>query len=320
MKMKWFTMLALVLPLSIALDVQAGDPIVPGTGVKVDAVGDDFEDESWSYSFNGYKSSEEMDKNRRLPAGRSANGRWYEGIKRGHPDVIKRVLTPEGGLPGSQGALLLQSIHTGIPNRPTYRQQQDDFIANVNNLVGGNVPVWRAPNVVTRVYFPPVDEWENRSGCHFAFRVALTTTVRKSNGIFGSKSESETYWPGMFVDFRSQGKGQEHDYAFIRVRANSRGGEYKGKQIEVTGWWTMGISVSPDGQVHYYAKPGLEDLGPEDRIASEFPYGFRAERFKTFFFNVCSGDDGRTPSTAFIVDDPTVYFVDRQANAGRRIR
>ena len=31
------------------------------------------------------------------------NGRWYEGMKRGQPDVIKRVPTPAGGLPGSTG-------------------------------------------------------------------------------------------------------------------------------------------------------------------------------------------------------------------------
>ncbi len=38
-----------------------------------------------------------------------------EGMKRGQPDLIKRVPTPPGGLPGSQGSLLLRSLSTGIP-------------------------------------------------------------------------------------------------------------------------------------------------------------------------------------------------------------
>ena len=53
----------------------------------------------------------------------------------------------------------------------------------------------------------------------------------------------------------------------------------------------------------------VEDLTVEDHIATEFPYSFRAERFKTFFFNVCNGDNGRTWSTPWIIDDPTLYYL-----------
>ena len=46
------------------------------------------------------------------------------------------------------------------------------------------------------------------------------------------------------------------------------------------------MSYTPDGQVHYFAKPGIEDLTEKDRIASQFPYGYRCHfaAFKTFFF------------------------------------
>jgi hypothetical protein len=91
------------------------------------------------------------------------------------------------------------------------------------------------------------------------------------------------------------------------VRGDSSGGDFKGPQITTTGWWTMGMSVTPDGMVHYYAKPGIENLTEKDYISSQYPYSFRCERFKTFFFDVCNGDDGKTWSTAWIVDDPTVY-------------
>ena len=53
-------------------------PVVPGTGQKSDKVGDDFEDEKWSYNFNNPKSSHEQDDQIRYPAGGSVNGRWSE--------------------------------------------------------------------------------------------------------------------------------------------------------------------------------------------------------------------------------------------------
>jgi len=78
--------------------------------------------------------------------------------------------------------------------------------------------------------------------------------------------------------------------------------------VEQLGWWTLGMSVSPDGQVHYYARPGIEDLTAEDRIASSYPFGRRAVSFHTFFFNVCNGDDNQTWSTEWIIDDPKMYL------------
>ena len=301
----------LVLIGSGTLSAQRSTPIVPGTGQEVQGVGDDFEAEDWGYRFAGAKSSEEIDGQKRLPAGSSTNGRWYEGIKRGHPDVVQRVETPEGGLEGSEGSLLLQSLRTGVPGRISRKLQQDDFICNIHSRMKQTIPASRAPNFVVRVYLPPVDQWENRSGPHFAVRAALGTTKRtQSTGLFsvGSKMESETYWPGMFIEFASKnGTSRPEDTAYIRVRSNSRGGDYKSIPIEVTGWWTFGMSVTPDGRVHYYAKPGIEDLTEADRIASEMPYSYRCEHFKTFFFNVCNGDDGRTWSTPWIIDDARLY-------------
>ncbi len=108
----------------------------PGTGTQLTQVGDDFEDESWSFVFNNPKSTEDIDENQRQPLGQSTNKRWYEGAKRGHPDIVQRVPTPEGGLEGSTGALLLKSLYTGIPNRPSRKMHQDDFICNVQYRIG----------------------------------------------------------------------------------------------------------------------------------------------------------------------------------------
>ena len=283
--------------------------LVPGTGQKLTQVGDDFEDEDWRWNPNWPKSSKNLNSFTGGYGGQSQNGRWYEGIKRGQPDVVRRVPTPKGGLPGSKGSMLLRSLYTGIPQRPSYQLQQDDFIADVHYSIG-TIPVAQSPSVVVRVFMPPVDQWEDRSGPTFAFRVACTTTVReRPRGLFSTAGyKTETYWPGMFVEFDSKtDNGRDYDSASLRVRGNSYGQDYEGPPIKQTGWWTMGLSCTPDGRVHYYAHPGLEPLSQDDHIASEYPYGYRAERFKTFFFNVCNGDDGKTWSTPWIVDDAEVF-------------
>jgi hypothetical protein len=291
--------------------------VVPGTGSEIIGVADDFEAPKWGYTPRDPKSTEDIDENQRGPMGRSANGRWYEGIKRGHPDIVKRVPTPPGGLPGSQGALLMKSKFTGIPGRPSGTMHQDDFVANVQYRLRRRIDVSEVPSVTTRVWLPPVEEWENRSGPHFGFRLALETTAMVDNevgiGIFKrTKREmgNEVYWPGMFVEFENKGQTRKaDDYAYLRIRSNSRGGDFRGPQITTTGWWTMGMSVTPDGMIHYYAAPGIEDLTEQDYITSQFPYDYKCERFRTFFYNVCSADDGRRWSTEFIVDDPKVFVL-----------
>lgn len=300
-----------------ASDASAQRPVVPGTGSEIVGVADDFEDPSWGYIPRDPKSTEDIDENQRGPMGRSTNGRWYEGIKRGHPDIVKRVATPKGGLEGSTGSLLMKSLQTGIPGQPSGTMHQDDFVANVQYRLKRTIDVSEAPNVTTRVFLPPVDTWENRSGPHFGFRLALETTAMVDKevgiGIFKhTKKEmgNEVYWPGLFVEFESKGDSKkDHDYAYLRVRSNQRGGDFRGPQITTTGWWTMGMSVTPDGMVHYYASPGVDELTEADYITSQFPYGYKCERFRTFFYNVCSADDGRRWSTEFIVDDPKVYLL-----------
>lgn len=284
--------------------------LVPGTGRKIDSVGDDFEDKDWKYNFQMPKSSENIDKKRRGPFGRAANNRWYEGAKRGDPDVVERVKTPAGGLPGSKGALLLRSLKTGVPGRNSFKLQQDDFICNIHEKIG-RTEISRGPSCVVRVFLPPVDTWENRTGPHFAFRTAMETTVRKAKSNFfsiGNSKETEIYWPGMFIEFESKHDGKRpHDYAWIRVRSDRLGRDFKGMQITKAGWWTLGISMDARG-VHYFAKPGVEDLTAADHITSQVPYGFKPERFRTMFFNVCNGDNGKTWSTDWIIDDPSFYI------------
>lgn len=308
---------SLVVVSAVVVDVRAASPIVPGTGAKVTNVGDDFEDENWGFVHNFPKSSEELDEQKRYPTGQATNGRWYEGIKRGQPDFLKRVPTPEGGLAGSQGSLLMTTLNSGIPGNRSFQMQQDDLILNIHTQMRGMIPISQEPNCVVRVYMPPFEKWEDRSGATFGFRISLQTHAwkepeEKSRSIFSSNRKEylpETYWPGMFVQFRSESdRRNQTDSAYFTIRGNQRGGDFKGPEITQTGWWTLGMSCTSDGMVHYYISPGIDDLTPEDYVTSQFPYGYKAEQFRTFFFNVCNRDDGRTWATPWIIDDPTLYL------------
>lgn len=296
--------------------VVGAQVLVPGTGQRVTAVGDDFEDPEWSYVFNLPKSSDENDNRKRLPAGVSTNRRWFEGVMRGQPDVIKRVPTPEGGLSGSEGALLLVSQRTGVPGRYSRKMQQDDFIVNVSNRLRGSIPVSRSPSVVVRVYLPPWEEWEQRTGPSFGFRAAcLTHKQEKKKGFFGGGTQRvlETYWPGLFIQFNKGDGDKRSDSAVLIVRGRGSGHDFRGPTIKQPGWWTLGMSFTPDGAVHYFARAGVEDLRASDRISSQYPYGYRCERLNSFFFNICSGDNGNW-STPWIIDDAALYYASRYAS------
>ena len=318
--MKTFFRLSVCLvTLCVVQQAFSAAPVVPGTGVEVTQVGDDFEDPAWVFYPNGAKSSYNIDEVRRLPGGQSKNGRWYEGVKRGYPDMVKRVPTPTGGLEGSTHSLLLKTLRTGVPGRISGQLQQDDFVCNIHQRVGAT-PVSQTPSFVVRVFLPPIDTWENRTGPSLGIRAALETTALKENEgflSFGKSYQNETYWPGMFINLESEtDRGREYDSAFISIRGARNGADFRSKPITVTGWWTFGMSVTSDGMVHYYASPGVDDLTSEDYLTSQFPYGYRAERMKTFFFNVCNGDNGRIWSTSWIIDDAKFYV--RSTRSARR--
>ena len=278
----------------------AATPVVPGSGQRVTQIGDDFEDPNWNFNYHHPKSSRNINKRENGPLGASDNQRWLEGPHRGTPDVMQRVPTPVGGLTGSEGSVLIRSIRPGIPNQITYKTQQDDIMVQVKRRLGQPVPVSALPNCVVRVYVPPFDQWEDRSGASFGFRCDCW-------GRKPGQRKLEQYWPGIFLNFRSAtDKNVAEDVAYLTIRSDQYGRDIRGPAV-TPGWWTMGLSVSADGMCHFYAKPGIDNLTAADHLASYYPYGFRAERFDLFFFNVLTMDNGKTWSTPWIIDDPQFF-------------
>ena len=293
--------LSLIALASICPQPGAAAPFVPGTGEFLSDCCDDFEDSTWSYKYNHPKSSHEQDEKQRTPGGFSSNRLWHEGGKRGTPDLVKRVDTPLGGIDGSTSALLFATKNSGIPGRPSNQQQQDDLLMLFDRRLGRSIPVQWQPSCTVRVYLPPFDEWENRTGASFGMR---------ADCVGRGKDGNEPYWPGMFLLFRhANGKSIKQDFAKLTVRSNHRGQDVRSHDITEPGWWTLGMSFTSDGQVHYYASPGVDELTADDYLMSSYPYGYRCMTFNNFFFNVANWDNGRTWSTPWVIDDPKVFVM-----------
>jgi hypothetical protein len=299
---------------------RSSSTMIPGTGTCIDYASDDFEEDGWEFIHRHPKSSREQDEATRSPMGYSSNSRWHEGPERGQPDQIEVVTTPPGGLEGSERSLLMRTLNSGIPGYRSNDVQQDDLISNSISRLRGGIPVGERPSVTVRVYLPPAEQWEKRSGPHFGFRTSASTlTTGKTSGLFSISRENEVepYWPGMWIHFRSTAtRGVEKDSAYIAVRSNRMGHDFPAKEITEFGWWTLGMSYTPDGMVHYYASPGVDELTAADYLTSQYPYGFQARQFRTYFFDVCNRNDGRSWSTPFVIDDPKLYVVDaRRVNS-----
>ncbi|HEX3999589.1 MAG TPA: hypothetical protein VHX65_13635 [Pirellulales bacterium] len=315
------TLVAMAFAISLVHARQSrAQDFIPGSGRRVMEVGDDFEAPKWNYIANLPKSSQNIDGQERLPGGVAANGRWFEPMMRGAPDIVRLVQTPPGGIAGSKGAMLMQTLWSGVPGRPSFKPQQDDFVADVASKIG-MTPVSRWPSVVVKVYLPPFDKWEKRTGNSFGYRACCHAT--KTSYSWGRRTmKDDIYWPGMFICFYSKAdSGQKEDSAQFIIRANEMGQDVAGPRITKPGWYSLGMSFGPNGQVNYYIHEGVENFTAKDHVASYFAYSSKCEQFESFFFDLVNMDDGHSWSTQWIVDDAFMYIADGTSTAstsGRR--
>src|SRR6478752_4095147 len=104
-------------------------------------------------------------------------------------------------------------------------------------------------------------------------------------------------------------EGEMVEGAQITVRGDKLGRDIRKVDIDEPGWWTLGVSFSQDGEVHYYAHKGIGDLTADDHLMSSFPYSEKCTTFNNFFFNVANMDNGHTWSTPWVIDDPKIYVI-----------
>ncbi len=91
---RWTRIGAFSLACLFCVNMLSGTTGVPGFGVKIQTPAMILKMPNGLTSTKSQIQRED-DENARFPMGYSANGRWFEGMKRGHPDVVKRVATPE---------------------------------------------------------------------------------------------------------------------------------------------------------------------------------------------------------------------------------
>ena len=85
--------------LAPGLAATATAQVIPGTGMRAAEVGDDFEDEKWTYNTASPKSSYEQDEQIRNPGGSSTNGRWAESTNAAIPTSSGACRLPPMGFP-----------------------------------------------------------------------------------------------------------------------------------------------------------------------------------------------------------------------------
>ena len=248
---------------------------MPGTGEFLKDCCDDFEDPNWSYRYNLPKSSHEQDENQRSPGGMSNNGLWHEGGKRGTPDVVKRVPTPPGGIEGSTGALMFATKNSGIPGNVQQQAAAGRPVDDVQPPAG------------------PVDSDDLAAELHGARLSAGVGQVGKSQWsvvrhavrLPGRNPDGtmEAYWPGMFMLFQS--KTEQGRQTGSRARSRSAATVWATMSAASTsiepGWWTLGMSFTADGQIHYYGHKGVDDLTADDSSDVELSVQHEVHRRST---------------------------------------
>ena len=234
---------------------------------------------------------------------------------------MQRVPTPEGGLEGSAWSLLMASKATGIPGKLTRKGEQDDVFMSVNARIGHLLsPVLaRARASSCALTSRPFEEWEDCAPARsFGPAGARTTRGKKQD-----KDETEPYWPGIFVNFkRPADRFKNEAPAYWVIRASNPGGDYRSLPIKESGWYTLGMSFTGDGMIHYYIRQGVGDLTASTRVASQFPYIFQCLYVIDVFFDIFGSNDGQTWTTGWIIDDPAVYlaYPPRMQHANQRGR
>ncbi|HEV7406040.1 MAG TPA: hypothetical protein VGO11_24050 [Chthoniobacteraceae bacterium] len=202
---------------------------VPGTGVVIDAISDEFEP-PWTFDYQNNLSS---------------NGFWY-GSFRGAPEILELVTPPGGGDSTSTTALRLRSVDTADVDYPG----AEDLVSQFYNttLFGRAVTFAEEPSYVTWAWFPPISTWPQTvdgSNC-FGFRLAA-----RDHTLVGPDNANGEYYPSIWAYRGSDGQG----YLVARV-GDGYVEDVPIASLPAGGWYTLGMSWNAQGRTEYYAASG----------------------------------------------------------------
>lgn len=266
---------------------------LPGTGIKITQLSDDFENPNWSFNYASNISS---------------NGMWY-GSLRGAPEVLNRTTPPAGGIPGQTGALQIRSRDNDNDGYP----QQEDLVTKFHNQLYGRY-LQRAdqPSFVAHIYMPPYASMQ-KDWSTLGFRIEA-----RSNQL-----NPGYYYPSIWLQYYNYGGNYPNNFGVVvrmgdgfasDVYVKNMGANYAG------GWVSVGISFDELGIGHYYFKEGVLPFTAADKIydTTMFPGGSNAKMDWIAYHFLSIGYNANDPdlSPDYRIDDVSVYIVPEPATIG----
>lgn len=248
---------------------------VPGTGIVIDAISDEFEP-PWTFNYQANVSS---------------NGLWY-GQYRGAPEVLQLVTPPGATDPSSTTALRLRSTDNGDDAYPG----AEDLVSQFYNttLFGRAVTFAEEPSYVTWAYFPPISTWPltaDGANC-FGFRLAA-----RDHTLVGPDNPNGEYYPSIWAYRGSDGLG----YLVARV-GDGYVEDVPISSVPSGGWYTLGMSWNAQGRTEYYAAAGRVALQTGDLLYTDTVSARKMETVPYHFYSL------RFPATGSLSPD---FLADR---------
>ncbi len=234
----------LVLGLLSSATSATSAAVVPGTGTRVAALSDDFEDPGWGFDYSTYVSS---------------NGLWT-GSSRGAPEILNPVAPPSGGLSGSTRALQIRTWEAVDPSFDNWDannpEGQEDFFSRWHNQRFGRLLTPADyPSMTMRVHMPDIAEWMGYPRYDLGFRAEVDSV---GPGPYNIGKHYSSIW---FYK-KTDGKG----YVYIRDSIGDR----QAVALNRPGpqWYTLGFSWDSAGS-HFYFWQGVADLTASDKIGDD---------------------------------------------------
>jgi hypothetical protein len=243
--------------------------------------------------------------------------RAWRASRRGAPTRIERVDPPEGGLPDSDHALLLQT-----QKREGDDSIQDDLLnPDFRKRLGQPLGRLHRPVVLVRLWVPPFEDWVAE---HYNFGFRLSALSRS---LEGPQNRVGSYYPSIWL---ADVSGRQ-DEAPPKPRWYARMGsgpvpDQELRAISKAGWWTLAIAFDQLGYGYYYARPGVEPPTIDDLIWKTTYFkqhtagGPQVDSIGYAFFSMLAPRDGEA-SAKFIIDDFEVWVdppIDRPRDQGQR--